>query len=245
MFWTEKSSRRRGRHRQHARRVRSPDSLATPNILSTRSDRGTYSRLQRTYIGTARSNASPNRRSPSSAVTARVTVTAVTEFLASRLLILNSVDFKRQFRAACGYAELGMAAESIAELNAIEDEFQHRPEVLQLRLHHLMRKKQWSRALTISRRLCRAAPDASAGFLHAGFCLHQIGRTREAKELLLRGPTALLKEPIYYYNMGCYEVLLGNLKDARVHLQISFKMDSSFRDLAKRDPDLRPLHATL
>jgi len=245
MFWTGKSSRRRGRHRQHARRVRSPDSLATPNILSTRSDRGTYSRLQRTYIGTARSNASPNRRSPSSAVTARVTVTAVTEFLASRLLILNSVDFKRQFRAACGYAELGMAAESIAELNAIEDEYQHRPEVLQLRLHHLMRKKQWSRALTISRRLCRAAPDASAGFLHAGFCLHQIGRTREAKELLLRGPTALLKEPIYYYNMGCYEVLLGNLKDARVHLQISFKMDSSFRDLAKRDPDLRPLHATL
>ena len=245
MFWTGKSSRRRGRHRQHARRVRSPDSLATPNILSTRSDRGTYSRLQRTYIGTARSNASPNRRSPSSAVTARVTVTAVTEFLASRLLIINSVDFKRQFRAACGYAELGMATESIAELNAIEDEFQHRPEVLQLRLHHLMRKKQWSRALTISRRLCRAAPEASAGFLHAGFCLHQIGRTREAKEVLLRGPTALLKEPIYYYNMGCYEVLLGNLKDARVHLQISFKMDSSFRDLAKRDPDLRPLHATL
>ena len=245
MFWTGKSSRRRGRHRQHARRVRSPDSLATPNILSTRSDRGTYSRLQRTYIGTARSNASPNRRSPSSAVTARVTVTAVTEFLASRLLIINSVDFKRQFRAACGYAELGMATESIAELNAIEDEFQHRPEVLQLRLHHLMRKKQWSRALTVSRRLCRAAPQASAGFLHAGFCLHQIGRTREAKELLLRGPTALLKEPIYYYNMGCYEVLLGNLKDARVHLQISFKMDSSFRDLAKRDPDLRPLHETL
>ena len=166
-------------------------------------------------------------------------------FLASGLLIPNSVDFKRQFRAACGYAELGMTAESIAELNAIDDAFQHRPEVLQLRLHHLMRKKQWSRALTISRRLCRAAPDASAGFLHAGFCLHQIGRTREAKELLLRGPTALLKEPIYYYNMGCYEVLLGNLKDARVHLQISFKMDSSFRDLAKRDPDLRPLHTTL
>jgi len=173
------------------------------------------------------------------------TVTIITDFLASGLLIPNSVEFKRQFRAACGYAELGMTAESIAELNAIDDEHQHRPEVLQLRLHHLMRKKQWSRALTVSRRLCRAAPEASAGFLHAGFCLHQIGRTREAKELLLRGPTALLKEPIYYYNMGCYEVLLGNLKDARVHLQISFKMDSSFRDLAKRDPDLRPLHATL
>jgi Flp pilus assembly protein TadD len=168
-------------------------------------------------------------------------------FLASGMLMLNSVDldFQRNFRAACGYAELGMTTESIAELNTIDDEYQHRPEVLQLRLHHLMRKKQWTRALTISRRLCRAAPQASAGFLHAGFCLHQIGRTKEAKEMLLRGPTALLKEPIYYYNMGCYEVLLGNLKDARVHLQISFKMDSSFRDLAKRDPDLKPLHETL
>ena len=224
--------------------MRSPDSLATPNILPRRPRLRRQLSIALYYISTARIAASPTRLFLELR-RGRTPVTAVTDFLASRLLILNGVDFQRQFRAACGYAELGMAAESIAELNAIEDEFQHRPEVLQLRLHHLMRKKQWSRALTISRRLCRAAPEASAGYLHAGFCLHQIGRTREAKELLLRGPTALLKEPIYYYNMGCYEVLLGNLKDARVHLQISFKMDSSFRDLAKRDPDLRPLHETL
>jgi predicted Zn-dependent protease len=155
-----------------------------------------------------------------------------------------AVEFQRRFRAACGYAELGMAAESLTELNALPDEFQRRPEVLQLRLHHLMRKKQWTRALAVSRKLCRAAPEASAGFLHAGFCLHELGKTREAKEILLKGPSALLKEPIYYYNMGCYEVLLGNLQDARVHLQISFKMDSTFRELAKRDPDLEPLRAT-
>ncbi len=226
-------------------RVCSPESLATPNILARRSPAcGAKLSIALYYISTALSAASATRLLPELRL-GRASVTAVTDFLASGLLIPNSVDFKRQFRAACGYAELGMTAESIAELNAIDDEFQHRPEVLQLRLHHLMRKKHWSRALSVSRRLCRAAPEASAGFLHAGFCLHQIGRTREAKELLLRGPTALLKEPIYYYNMGCYEVLLGNLKDARVHLQISFKMDSSFRDLAKRDPDLRPLHATL
>ena len=161
------------------------------------------------------------------------------------MLKQSPVNFERQFRAACGYAELGMTTESITELNGIEDKFQNRPEVLQLRLHHLMRKKHWTRALAVSRKLCRVAPEASAGFLHAGFCLHQIGRTLEAKELLLKGPTALLKEPIYYYNMGCYEVLLGNLKDAQVHLDISFKMDASFRELARKDPDLKALHATL
>jgi hypothetical protein len=72
-----------------------------------------------------------------------------------------------------------------------------------------------------------------------------LGKTAEAKKLLITGPVALLKEPIYYYNMGCYEALLGNVHDAEANLQISFKMDSSFRDLAKKDPDLKALHAVI
>jgi Flp pilus assembly protein TadD len=82
------------------------------------------------------------------------------------------------------------------------------------------------------------APDYGAGFLHAGFCLHQLGKTAEARKLLITGPVALLKEPVYYYNMGCYEALLGNLHSAHENLQISFKMNASFREIAKQDPDL-------
>ena len=149
------------------------------------------------------------------------------------------MNFEWQFRAACGYAELGMKRESVGELNAIDREFQSRPEVLQLRLHHLMQGKHWAQALRISQKLCRAAPDCSAGFLHAGFCLHELGKTAQAKALLLKGPVALLQEPIYYYNMGCYEALLGNVTVARANLETSFKMDSTFRELAKKDPDLK------
>jgi Flp pilus assembly protein TadD len=148
------------------------------------------------------------------------------------------MSFEWHFRAACGYAELGMTRQSVVELNAIEATNQNRPEVLQLRLHHLMRSQRWASALRISQKLCRAAPDCSAGYLHAGFCLHELGKTAEAKQFLLKGPAALLKEPIYYYNMGCYEALLGNVRDARINLETSFRMDSSFRELAKRDPDL-------
>lgn len=155
------------------------------------------------------------------------------------------MSFEWHFRAACGYAELGMARQSLAELNSIERSFQNRPEVLQLRLHHLMREKRWGQALRISQKLCRAAPECSAGFLHAGFCLHELGKTAEAKQLLLKGPPALLSEPIYYYNMGCYEALLGNVKDARINLETSFRMDASFRELAKRDPDLQSVRALL
>jgi tetratricopeptide (TPR) repeat protein len=156
-----------------------------------------------------------------------------------------AMEFEWRFRAACGYAELDMPRESLAELNAIDCAYQDRPEVLQLRLHHLMRKRSWSRALVVSRKLCRVAPQYSAGFLHAGFCLHELGKTAQAKEFLLKGPAALLKEPIYYYNMGCYEALLGNAKGAQINLQTSFALDESFRELAKRDPDLQSVHALL
>ena len=138
-----------------------------------------------------------------------------------------------------------MIRESIAELDSIDKRFQNRPEVLQLRLHHLMKKQQWALALRVSHKLCRVAPDMGTGFLHAGFCLHQLGKTAEAKKLLTTGPVALLKEPIYYYNMGCYEALLGDIHGAKQNLMISFKMDPSFREIAKRDPDLKALHGVI
>ncbi len=147
-----------------------------------------------------------------------------------------------QLQAACGYAELGMLDESLAELDAIAPRMQRHPDVLQLRLHYFMRVQRWNEALHFSRLLCRAAPDCGTGYLHAGFCLHQLGRTADAKRVLARGPIALLKEPIYYYNMSCYEALLGNVSEAEVNLRISFKMDAGFRDLARRDPDLKALH---
>ena len=90
------------------------------------------------------------------------------------------MQFEWQLQAACGYAELGMTRESLTELDAIEPRFQNRPEVLQLRLHHLMRKKQWTLALRVSQKLCRAAPDAGAGYLHAGFaCINSAKRRKQ------------------------------------------------------------------
>ena len=83
------------------------------------------------------------------------------------------------------------------------------------------------------------------GFSMPGFACISSAKRRKQKTFLITGPVALLKEPIYYYNMGCYEALLGNVRDAQANLQISFKMDSSFRDLAKKDPDLKALHAVI
>src|SRR4029434_210755 len=164
----------------------------------------------------------------------------------ARLLLFQELmKLEWQLRSACGYAELGMDRESMAELNSIPKALQDRPEVLQLRLHHLMLRKSWPRALTLSRKVCRSAPDCCAAFLHDGYCLSQLGRTQEARLTLLKGPPALRREPIFYYNLGCYEALLGRPRDAQRHLKTSFQMDANFREIAKKDPDLKTVQTLL
>jgi len=112
------------------------------------------------------------------------------------------VDYEWRLRAAAGYAELGMSRELITELNAIEKPAQDRPEVLQLRFHHLMREKKWERGSTVSSKLCLVAPYCIAGFLHAGFWLHELGKSLEAKELLLKRSVALLPRADLLFQHG-------------------------------------------
>lgn len=154
-------------------------------------------------------------------------------------------DFERKMAAAQGYSELGMHEDAIAELDAIDPEISERPDVLEARLLILMHARRWKEALAASRKFCKMAPEAAAGFIHAAFCLHELGRTQDAKSLLINGPPSLLKEPTYHYNLACYEAKLGNYPEAHAHLEASFAMDRKFREFAKGDADLEPIRHLL
>ena len=144
--------------------------------------------------------------------------------------------------AAQGYFELSMHAEAIAELDKLPLEEQIRPEVLEMRVLILMKDQLWQEALSASEKLCIVAPESPIGFIHAAYCLHELGHTRAAKELLLEGPAALVNDATYHYNLACYECALGNYDTARAYLEASLSMDDKLREFAKTDPDLKPLH---
>lgn len=154
-------------------------------------------------------------------------------------------DLERKIAAAQGYSELGMHDDAIAELETIPPGRSERPEVIETRLLIFMHARRWKDALAASRKLCKAKPDAAAGFIHAAFCLHELGRTQDAKALLISGPPSLLKEPTYHYNLACYEAKLGNYPEAHAHLETSFAMDRKFREFAKGDADLEPIRHLL
>ncbi|MGC1479271.1 MAG: hypothetical protein WA771_02105 [Chthoniobacterales bacterium] len=149
------------------------------------------------------------------------------------------MGIERNLLAAQGYVELEMTEEALAELDGVPAESRETQEVLQTRLFVLMRARRWGGALEVSQRLYEIFPDQTTGYIHGAFCLHELDRTGEAKALLLRGPASLLREATYYYNMGCYDAVLGNIEDAQHSLEISFRMDDKFRQIAKLDPDLK------
>jgi predicted Zn-dependent protease len=148
---------------------------------------------------------------------------------------------ERTLLAAQGYSELSMFDDAIAELDALPSEATKSAAVLELRAVILIQAKRWKAALTAARALCRAEPEKTSGFIHAAFCLHELGRTAEARDVLTGGPKSLHAEPTYHYNLACYECALGNLGLAQQHLEISIKLDKKFREFARSDPDLAAL----
>lgn len=155
------------------------------------------------------------------------------------------MSLERTLLAAQGYIELEMPEEALKELESLPAEYQTREEIFQMRLFIYMRAKQWEDALAVCADLREVNPECTTGYIHGAFCLHEMGRTSEAKELLQSGPTCLLSEPTYHYNLGCYDAVLGNLEAAAQHLEISFKMDKNFREIAKYDPDLKTVQSYL
>jgi predicted Zn-dependent protease len=155
------------------------------------------------------------------------------------------MTFEQTARMAEGYSELGMLDDALAQLDQLDKDDQDRLQILRMRIDILLRKQDWKNALRLSLRFCGIHPNQPYGYIHAAFCLHELGRTSEAKQTLLDGPATLLDEPVYYYNLGCYDSVLGNLEQAKAYLRACFRLDKSFRELAKNDPDLKQIRDEL
>ncbi|MEI6536467.1 MAG: hypothetical protein WCN98_14060 [Verrucomicrobiaceae bacterium] len=147
-------------------------------------------------------------------------------------------EHERKIIAAQGYLELGMFGDAWRELHALPAKLLGRGDVLEILVLILMGETRWLEALELAKRLRAVAPSEPGGFIHEAYCLHELGRTSEALEILLQGPPALREKPVFYYNAGCYRARLGDVAGAMKMLRKSFEMDASLRRSARFDPDL-------
>ena len=154
-------------------------------------------------------------------------------------------DFQRRILAAQGYHELGLYREAWRELDGLSSTAQQRADVLEMRVLILINEQKWREALTVSRRLSEVAPEEEGGWVHSAYCLHEMGQTDDAIKVLLAAPPSLREKAIFHYNLACYSCVLGRIEAAREALHRSFEIDKRYRDFARSDRDLEPLHPEL
>src|SRR5690349_18364185 len=100
-------------------------------------------------------------------------------------------ELERRILAAQGYVELGLHVEARGELAHLPPDAAARVDVIELMLLCLMGEQRWAEALALTQKLCTLEPNEPGGFIHAAYCLHELGRTEEALDVLAHGPAAL------------------------------------------------------
>lgn len=150
---------------------------------------------------------------------------------------------KRHLDAAEGWLELGNHLEAKEELELLPPQLRTYPEVLVLRHKIYSAEKKWDLAAEAATALCERMPDYAFGFIRLAHSLHELKRTREAREVLMAVVDRFADEFIIAYNLACYECQLGNLTGARDWLKKAIDMGDreKIMPIALEDADLEPL----
>ncbi len=150
---------------------------------------------------------------------------------------------QRHLEAAVGWLELGNWSEANEELERITPQLRVHPDVLEVRWGIYASARKWDAALDIATALTQLVPDRLEAWTHRSFSLHELKRTKEARENLLPIVDKFPDEYVIRYNLACYECQLGNLKEAYQWLEkaIDLAGKEDIRQMALDDRDLQPL----
>ena len=149
--------------------------------------------------------------------------------------------YVRTLETALGWLELGLPEDSLSELQSLSPSDRMRKEALEMKLSAEMQAHRWNAGADTGRMLCLQEPKEPRFFINAAFCLHETGDTLAARNWLMTGPSELIEDPLFHYNIACYHAVLGERKQAKSHLARAIAMDETFREMAEKDGDLASL----
>jgi tetratricopeptide (TPR) repeat protein len=145
--------------------------------------------------------------------------------------------------AAQGWLELGNHIEANEELENIAPQLRAHPDVLKVRWEVYAAAKKWEATLDIAAALIQLDPDDPLGWVHRSYALHELRRTAEARDNLLRVVDKFPMSATMRYNLACYACQLGRLEQAKQWLEKAFALGDAkqMKLAALDDPDLEPL----
>jgi tetratricopeptide (TPR) repeat protein len=145
--------------------------------------------------------------------------------------------------AAQGWLELGNHLEANEELEKITASLRAHPAVLAVRWEIYVTAKKWEAAVDIAAAIIQLDPEDPVGWVHRSYALHELKRTAEARDNLLRVVDKFPISATMRYNLACYECQLGRLEQSKNWLEKAFEVGDAtqIKLMALEDPDLEPL----
>ena len=153
---------------------------------------------------------------------------------------LESPD-KDYFTAAVGYVELGLFLDANEQLENIGPFNRVAPEVLALRVEIYRGLEKWDLMQEIAQRLHEFSPQDVQWVISYAYATRRSESIDAARNILINALPKFPQESIIYYNLACYDAVVGDLRAAREYLKKAFEIDSNWRLQALDDEDLKPL----
>jgi tetratricopeptide (TPR) repeat protein len=163
-----------------------------------------------------------------------------------RMIDMPLVEQEQQhLTKAEGYLELGMFLDANEELENIEPDVRHLPEVLLVRLGIYHGLKKWELMQAVAKKLTKHdAANAQLWILWA-YATRRAESIEAARDILLEALTHHPEVAVFHFNLACYECQLGNMDVARGYVTKTFKIEPGYKLLALEDDDLKPLWDSL
>ena len=138
-----------------------------------------------------------------------------------------------------------MFLEANAELDEIDPDRRHLPEILEVRMHIFCSLKKWELMQTIAKKLAILDPKNVQWTASWAYATRRSDCIEAARLILINAVERQENEPLFHFNLACYECQLGNLDEAKERLQQACALNLKYRTLALDDSDLEPLWKTM
>src|SRR4051794_30252474 len=131
-------------------------------------------------------------------------------------------DDLRHLTAAQGYCELRMYLEADGELDEIDPEVRHVPEVLQVRVAIYGGLARWDLMQTVAKRLALYDPQNVQWTIDWAYATRRADSIEAARLILVNALESIPSAGVIHYNLACYACQLGKLEEARRRLREAF-----------------------
>ncbi len=156
-------------------------------------------------------------------------------------MFVTMEEFQKRFEAVQGYLELGMHAEALSELAALEQEAGPRFEILALRMSVLRAAREWDGMREVTARMRRMRPGEAETWIWLADASRHSVSLEAAREILTEAEKSFPDNPHIKFQIGCYHCRLGELEPAERYVRAAIALDRRWNRIARGDDDVREL----